>query len=244
MDSSRIDSAALHSSLRRLSEQGEQSDLYRSLNRVIDATSQLFSVDGGGLMFADDQGELHYVIASAEPSRVLESVQIETGQGPCVDTYLHDRVTVCNDLSTDERYPVAAPQIVPHGIRAVLGVPIRLSGLPIGSLDIYVGRPYEFDESEIRALTSYGEVVDAMVQAAVAASHTGQLADQLSYALDYRAPIERGIGFLMARDRLDQAAAFAKLRSAARASRRKLDEVATALLAEGRLPGEHDAHPH
>jgi len=238
MTAPRIDAAALNSSLRRLAEQGQDSDLYASLRRVIDATELLFAVDGGGLMLADEHGELHYVIASCPTSRFLEQAQIETGQGPCVDTYLHERVTVAADLANDERYPIAGPLITARGIGAVLGVPIRLSGIPIGSLDVYLDRAHAFDDSEIRALTRYGEVVDAMVQAAVAASHTGQLADQLSYALDYRAPIERGIGYLMARDSLDHTAAFNKLRAAARASRRKIGEVAAELLATGQLPGE------
>ena len=41
-------------------------------------------------------------------------------------------------------------------------------------------------------------------------------------ALDYRAPIERGVGYLMARDGLDQAPAFQRLRTAARSNRRRI----------------------
>jgi len=238
MTPARIDAAALNSSLRRLSEQGKDSDLYVSLHRVIDASGQLFAVNGGGLMLADESGELRYVIASNPTSQLLEDVQIETGEGPCVDAFMNEQVNVAADLAHDPRYPVAAPLIVSHGIGAVLGIPVRLSGLPIGSLDIYVDRPYEFDQSEIAALTRYGEVVEAMVHAAVAASHAGRLADQLSYALDYRAPIERGIGYLMARDQLGHTEAFHKLRSAARSARRKIDQVTAELLSTGRLPGE------
>ena len=36
--------------------------------------------------------------------------------------------------------------------------------------------------------------------AAVAAQNAGELAAQLQYALDYRVIIERGVGYLMARD--------------------------------------------
>lgn len=238
MTAARIDATALNSSLRRLAEQGDDNDLYQSLHRVVDASGALFSVNGGGLMLADDHGELHYIIASTGPSHVLEQMQLETGEGPCIDTYVSGEVTITTDLAHDERYPVAGPKIAPHGIGAVLGVPIRLSGLPLGSLDIYVDRPYDFDDSEIAALTRYGDVVEAMVEAAVTASHTGRLADQLSYALDYRVPIERGIGYLMARDQVNNTEAFNRLRGAARSRRRKIGEVADELLATGRLPDE------
>lgn len=240
MNSARVDAAALSSSLRRLAEQRDDSDLYTSLRRVIDFSGQLFDVNGGGLMLADEHGELRYVVASTGPSRLLEQAQLDTGEGPCVDTYVRNELTVSNDLATDPRYQVLAPLVVPHGIGAVLGVPVSLSEMPIGSLDLYVDKPYEFDQSEMDALTRYGEVVEAMIHAAVAASRAGELADQLTYALDYRAPIERGIGYLMARDGLSHPDAFQKLRAAARSARRKIGDVAKQLLDTGHLPQETD----
>lgn len=240
MSSARVDAAALGSSLRRLAEQRDDSDLNTSLRRVIDFSGQLFDVNGGGLMLADERGELHYVVASSGPSHLLEQAQLDTGEGPCIDTYVHDELTVSNDLAEDPRYPVLAKLVVPHGIGAVLGVPVSLSDMPIGSLDLYVDKPYAFDQSEMDALTRYGEVVEAMIHAAVTASRAGELADQLTYALDYRAPIERGIGYLMARDGLTQPDAFQKLRAAARAGRRKIGDVATELLDTGHLPFETD----
>ena len=238
MDSARVDAAALTSSLRRLAEQRDHSDLYASLRRVIDFSGQLFMVDGAGLMLADDRGELHYVVASAGPSELLERAQLDTGQGPCIDTFVHDEITVCADLAQDPRYRTMAPLVTSHGIGAVLGVPVRLSDVPIGTLDLWVDRPYDFDRSEIDALSRYGQVVEAMIHAAVTASHAGDLADQLSYALEYRVPIERGVGYLMARDRLKDTEAFQKLRAAARSARRRIGEVATDLLETGLLPGE------
>jgi AmiR/NasT family two-component response regulator len=51
-------------------------------------------------------------------------------------------------------------------------------------------------------------------------------------------PIERGIGYLMARDRVDHPAAFDRLRRASRNSRRRIGEVAEELLRTGSLPDE------
>ena len=236
MSDPRIDSATLNASLRRLSEQRDDSDLFASLQGVVEASSQLFAVSGGGMMLADEQGELHYIVASDGPSHVLEEAQISTGEGPCVDTYVRNEITVTEDLAADERYQTVAPLVVPHGIGAVMGVPIHLSDVPIGSLNLYMDVPYEFDKSEIEALSRYGEVVEAMIHAAVTASHAGHLAAQLTYALEYRAPIERAIGYLMARDGLDHASAFQKLRKAARSTRRRVGDVANELLDSGELP--------
>jgi hypothetical protein len=131
--------------------------------------------------------------------------------------------------------------IAGRGVGAVLGVPVRLSGGCVGSLDLYRNHAHVWDESEQQALIRYGEVIETMLAAALSAEQAGELANQLNYALEYRVVIERGIGYLMARDELDQTAAFNRIRTSARNSRRKIGDVAADLLSTGRLPEEGEA---
>ena len=77
---------------------------------------------------------------------------------------------------------------------------------------------------------------DDPLTAALRAHTAGELAAQLQYALDYRVTIERGVGYLMARDGVDVLTAFNRLRRAARGSRRKIGDVAEELLTTGELP--------
>ncbi|WP_375869891.1 ANTAR domain-containing protein [Humibacillus xanthopallidus] len=72
-----------------------------------------------------------------------------------------------------------------------------------------------------------------LIRASVAAEHAGELAAQLTYAIEHRAPIERAVGFLMARRHLGQSQAFALLRSTTRNSRRRIGDVADELLRTG-----------
>ena len=51
--------------------------------------------------------------------------------------------------------------------------------------------------------------------------------------------IERGVGYLMARDGLDSMTAFNRLRRAARDTQTKIGDVAQRLVSSGRLPTEH-----
>ena len=69
------------------------------------------------------------------------------------------------------------------------------------------------------------------------------LAGQLQYALDYRVVIERGVGYLMARDDVDAVTAFNRLRRAARNTQSKIGEVAIQLLETGRLPTDGSRGP-
>jgi len=233
-----VDAAALAASLRRLHEHPQAHTLRASLQQVIYACVQLFSVTGSGLMVADAQGVLRYAVATDGPAEQLEELQVETGEGPCVLAFVRDELVASEDAAVDDRWSLVADRIGQLGVRGMLGIPIHLSGIPVGSLDVYVDRAHPWDDSEQRALARYGAVVEAMLETAVAADRAGELAEQLDYALDYRVPIERGVGYLMARDGIDHAEAFNRLRGAARRNRRKIGEVAEQLLRTGLLPQE------
>jgi AmiR/NasT family two-component response regulator len=99
-----------------------------------------------------------------------------------------------------------------------------------------MNRPHQWDESEKAALGSYRELVEVMLHAALQARHSSELADQLTYAIDYRAVIERGVGFLMASCDLNAVDAFNVLRRTARNQRRRVADVAQELVSAGMLP--------
>jgi GAF domain-containing protein len=233
-----IDADALGASLRRLQERTDPEGLGRSLQRVVDASVELFGLTGSGLMLTDEHGELRYVAATDPGSATLEKAQVETGQGPCVDSFLAAAPVGCADLAADGRYPELAARLEGEGVVAVLGVPVRLMSMAVGSLDLYCDVEHEWSDDERDALVRFGEVADIVIATAVAADRAGELADRLTYALDHRVGVERGVGYLMARDGLAHGPAFHRLRRAARDSGRLLGEVSDALLATGRLPGE------
>ena len=98
----------------------------------------------------------------------------------------------------------------------MLGVPTRLGGGPVGSLNVYGAVAREWDESERDAIRSFNAVVEAQIASAVALRHHGRVVEQLQYALENRVTIERAIGMLMARHDVDAVAAFHRLRGNAR----------------------------
>lgn len=229
-----IDPESLAAGLRRLSPAADES-LRDTLYRAVTACVDVFAVTGSGLLIADGESSLRDVAATDAAGRALEKVQLETGQGPCIDTFVLGRVITTDDLAAEDRWPASREVMLDHGIRSLLGVPVRLGGIVVGSLNVYRDRPGSWHDTERAALERYGEVVEATLHAALRAHQAGELAEQLQYALDYRVLIERGVGYLMAREGLDPVAAFDRLRRAARSSRRKVAEVAEVLLETGRL---------
>jgi GAF domain-containing protein len=226
-----IDRAVLQSALGKVATFSPTRPLEDTLGDVVDAAASVFAVSGTGLMFIDDTDALRHVASSDEASRVLEEAQEELGLGPCVDSLVLDTLIATTDIANDPRWPGLAAKVVPAGVRSVLGVPVRVGAGAVGSLDAYSDTPHDWDESETEALQRFAELVQDVVASALFAHQQGVLAQQLQHALDHRVAIERAIGLLMGRaGDVDAVAAFNRLRSFARAERRRVGDVAVDVL--------------
>ncbi len=229
-----VDPAALAESLDALASSRSPIDelpLEASLARVIDATRRVFSVTGVGLMLGDAESALRYVGATDEAARALEAAQEELAVGPCVNGYVTGQVVATADLASDPRWPELSGRVVPAGVVSVLGVPTRLGGIVVGSLNVYRSEPYEWDTSDIAAVEAHNEVLEAMLGVAVATRRRGIVVEQLQTALDRRVVVERAVGVLMERHAVSDVVAFAALRRAARDARRPVAELAGETLA-------------
>jgi GAF domain-containing protein len=234
-----IDADALRSSLQRLRQEAFDADVVAVLTRTVNAVNEVFSYSGAGIMFITESGQLAYVAASDEGGRQLEEAQAAAGQGPCYDSYVYAREIVSNDLHTDGRWPDLTP---PAQVRAVAGVPLLLSGSPVGTLNVYRDQPAEWDDSDIQALRGFSGLIAEILATALAAHDRGTVAEQLQYALDYRVVIERAVGFLMGAHGLPATTAFNLLRKQARDSRRRVADVAAEVLGGSTGPDAEQIH--
>ena len=110
-------------------------------------------------------------------------------------------------------------------ILAALSVPVEARGGPIGTLDIYSSTPRDWDASEVGAVQAYAGILANLLVSAIDAHARGPLAEQLQVALDHRLLIEQAKGVLMEREGVDAPAAFERIRTSARSSRRSAADV-------------------
>ena len=197
-----------------------------ALEQAVAETDDVFEVDGAGLLLLDEGGVLRYTAASDEPGRMLETLQEQFGEGPCIDAFLDDAPVLAPDLGADPRWPSVGPLAAGHGVSAVLGVPVDLPQGPVGTLNVYAARPHRWDEADVAAIQAYTRVIASLLRTAVRAHVSGKAAGQLQRALDHRSLVEQAKGVIMERRGLDQQAAFELLRAQARSTRRRLHDVA------------------
>jgi hypothetical protein len=119
-----------------------------------------------------------------------------------------------------------------------LSMPVEVGGGPVGTLNVYVTAPREWDDSAAAALQAYAGLVASLLVAAVTARQTGPMADQLRVALEHRSLLEQAVEILVHREDLDPPAAFGWLETSARSSGRTLVEVAHAVVGGAPLPSD------
>lgn len=229
-----LDPEAVQAALSALDAEAAHADpeatLPATLGRLVDSAARVTDVDGAGLMLIDAAQVLRYVAASDAPGRQLEEAQEQAGDGPCVRAFVEGVTVSTPDAATDARWPSLAAMLRDSPVHAVVGVAIRLGGLPVGTLNVYREAPHVWTDAQVAAVEAYAHVGEHLVATAVAARRAGTLAGQLQRALDQRVVIDRAVGYLMARGGLDAVGAFDQLRRTARSQRRKVADLAADVL--------------
>jgi GAF domain-containing protein len=221
-----IDPTDLAKSIGALGSLDPERGLASTLQQIVDAAKQLFRADGAGLMLVDAEGRLRWASASDQSAQTVEDSQERLAQGPCAVAFSQRLPAAIRDIRIEPDWAEFTQVLVGEGICAGLSVPVELDGGVIGTLDVYVGQPRDWDPGEVAALQAYAGLVASLLSAATTAQVKGRLADQLQAALEHRWLIEQAKGVLMGREQLDAQAAFERLRGVARSSTRRLADVA------------------
>jgi GAF domain-containing protein len=186
-------------------------------------------------MLADERGQLRWATASDQQTQIIEEGEERLGEGPCINAFAEHAPMAMRDAAKEPHWGTITNVVTSQEMRAGLSVPVQLEGGPIGTLDLYSATPRDWDPAEIGAAQVYAALAATLLTRAAAAQVKGRLAEQLEAAFEHRNRIERAKGMLMAQEGIDDAAAFERLRSAARSSRRPLIDVVDDVLGGRRL---------
>ncbi|MFJ2741670.1 GAF and ANTAR domain-containing protein [Streptomyces sp. NPDC087440] len=205
-------------------------DVIDFLQRLAARCVELLDVSAAGLMLATPHGELQTAASSDERAWLLELLEIQHQEGPCLECYRSRSTVMPVSLDSTEtllRWPVFAPRAREYGFRSTYAIPLRLRETVIGALNLFTHTP--------RLSLPPGEV--ALAQALADAATIGILqqrtvrqselvAGQLQSALTSRVRLEQAKGMLAERWTVSVDEAFESLRAYARREDRQLSEVA------------------
>jgi GAF domain-containing protein len=202
-------------------------DIIDLLHTLVNECVALLDVDAGGLLLADESGELQLVASTSEQAQFVEVIQLSAGAGPCVDSYREGvAITVANMAVDGDRWPKFQAAALNQGFHAVFATPMRLRGHVLGAMNLFskaVGAPTEQDALIAQALADIA-TIGILQERSIRETHI--LNEQLQRALESRVLIEQAKGVLAAVGSLDMDQAFTTLRDYARAHHLTLRDVA------------------
>jgi GAF domain-containing protein len=166
------------------------------------------------------------VAVSDAAMELLEQIQHDMGEGPCLAAFAEDRVVAVEDLGSERVWDRLAAVVGQLQVRGVLSVPVRLADQPVGTLDVYATQPRPWSTGEVEALGALAVVTAELVSTGVELANREVEVAQLRQALASRVWIEQAKGVLAATRGVGPDEAFQQLRNQARSSSRKLADLA------------------
>jgi len=206
-------------------------DVVEFLQQVSIRCAEVLEVSAVGVLLADQRGTLRVVAASSEETRLLELLQLHTGQGPCADCFRSGAPVSVADLSAvTARWPRFVAEARQIGFASVHALPMRLRTDVIGTLNLFSGLPGVLDADVVRLGQALADVATIGILQARTIHRHETLAEQLQTALNSRVIIEQAKGVIAERHNLDMDRSFGLLRDTARTSNRRLSELARAVV--------------
>jgi hypothetical protein len=212
----------------------EWSDRALDPKELVDfATRAVPHAIGVGLTLVRGDGQPTTLAASNDLASIVDAIEYECGEGPCLDVIEHDDITVANDLANDLRWPKFVERAVRETpVRSMFGVRIFFSGDERGALNLYANEPNAFDQLDI----GIGAMLSTIASIALHHAAEQKRRANLEIALESSRVIGMAMGIVMSSRLCTADQAFDALRRVSQETNRKLRDVAVDVTETGALP--------
>lgn len=203
-------------------------DVVELLNYLVTVTVELLEAHAAGIVLADAGGTLRAVAASSGQARVVELLQLQSAEGPCLDCY-HSATTVQvpDVAAAADRWPTFVAEVRrTTEFRSVHALPLRLRGEALGAFNLFRAEPGVLPDDDVALAQAFADVATIGILHQRAVRRSQAVVEQLQSALDSRIVIEQAKGVITQSTGLDVDAGFALLRAYCRRRRLRLTDVA------------------
>lgn len=217
-------------------------DVIDVLTFLCDRCVQAVDMDAAGVMLESPGGELQYIASSSDSMRVLELFQIQTDEGPCIDSVRGSKAIINRELrESDNRWPRFSPKAMELGFQSVHCLPMRLRGKSIGALNLFRADVGYLSDEDVLVVQGLADVATIAILQHRSSLDASTLNGQLSQALNSRIIIEQAKGIIAESLKCDMDQAFARLRTHARNHNLGLTDVARGVVAGSIRSADLDA---
>jgi hypothetical protein len=201
--------------------------------RLCDVCVEVTRVSGAGIMLMSGPHPRGSVCATNTVSALVEDLQYDLGEGPCLDAYHGDRPVLEPDLADPERvrWPALAGPALNAGVRALFGFPLQVGAARLGALNLYRDRPGSLTDDQHADALVMADVAAQAILLLQANAPPGKLAAELELGADFKYVVHQAAGMVAAQLEVSVGDALVRLRAYAFGNDRPLAEVARDVVA-------------
>ncbi|WP_104082737.1 GAF and ANTAR domain-containing protein [Cryobacterium sp. Y11] len=206
-------------------------DIVDLLHTLVEKCAALLDASAAGIILSDGDGELEVVASTNERSRLVEILQLRSGSGPCVESFITGLAVAIPDIErTGEKWPKFRRGALDQGFASMHAVPLRLRATTIGSLNLFWDRTGGLSASDTNTVQALADVATIGILQERAIRESDIVRQQLQHALSSRVLIEQAKGVVAYTHGVHMGDAFDRIREYARNNGLPLAEVANRIV--------------
>jgi transcriptional regulator with GAF, ATPase, and Fis domain len=205
-------------------------DMHDTLQRIVDlAAEHLEHCECAGISYIEGRS-ITSPASSSEVPAVVDAIQSEVDEGPCLDAIREHAVFQTGDLAKETRWPRFAHRASAEtGVASILSLRLFAEENTMGALNLYSTACDAFDETDV----ALGAVFAVHAAVAIDAARTEQLLERKAESRDV---VGQAKGILMVSKQIGEDDAFAMLRATSQRLNIKLRQVAEVVIYTGETP--------
>jgi hypothetical protein len=200
--------------------------------RLCDVCAEVTGMSGAGIMLMS--GDMHRgsVCTTNEVSALIEQLQYDLGEGPCVDAYKTDRPVLEPDLTDprDHRWPAFSGAAITAGVRAIFGFPLQVGAVRLGALNLYRDTAGPLTDEQLADALVMADVAAQALLVLQADAPPGEVAAELQAGADFQYVVHQATGMVAAQLNVSVGHAIVRLKAHAFGNGLPLTEVALAVV--------------
>ncbi|MFI2205572.1 GAF domain-containing protein [Streptomyces sp. NPDC020192] len=185
------------------------------LDRLATNCREITGADAVGVMVAPLRGGLRTMAVTDDRAALMELFQLQTDEGPCVDSYrLGERVDATDLVSSTNRWPLVARFARQAGFQAVHALPLRVHQQTIGAVNLLLTGPGGLPELDLNLAQALADVTAvALVNWNPYPIRPDDISTRVQGAIAAKATVEIAGGMLAEYGGLSLAKAYTALRT-------------------------------
>jgi GAF domain-containing protein len=200
---------------------------------LCEVCAEVSAASGAGIMLMSDDAPVGSVCTTNEVSNLIEELQYELGEGPCVDAHKDGRPVLEPDLAdpATPRWLAFSPPALAAGTRAIFGFPLRVGAARLGAMNLYRDQPGKLSDDQHANALVMADVAAQAVLAMQANAPMDTVATELDAGANFHLVEHQASGMVATQLGISVREALVRLRAHAFRHDLGLDKVAEAVVA-------------